>query len=112
FFTCLDRKGQVYDTDKFLWLQCRQVWTLSMLYNDVQNRETWLNTAVAGAAFLERHGRNTNGDWYFTLDERGRPLVEAYNIFSDCFATMAYAQLFRATGDASHRRIATQTFEN
>ncbi|MFV0507231.1 MAG: AGE family epimerase/isomerase, partial [Bacteroidales bacterium] len=27
FFTCLDREGKVYDTDKFVWLQCRQVWT-------------------------------------------------------------------------------------
>jgi len=26
FFTCLDRQGRVYDTDKFIWLQCRQVW--------------------------------------------------------------------------------------
>jgi len=26
FFTCLDRQGRVYDTDKFIWLQCRHVW--------------------------------------------------------------------------------------
>ncbi|MEO0374793.1 MAG: AGE family epimerase/isomerase, partial [Cyanobacteria bacterium P01_A01_bin.17] len=25
FFTCLDRAGNVYDTDKFIWLQNRQV---------------------------------------------------------------------------------------
>ena len=23
YFTCLDRKGMVYDTDKFIWLQGR-----------------------------------------------------------------------------------------
>ena len=23
YFTCLDRKGNVFDTDKFVWLQCR-----------------------------------------------------------------------------------------
>jgi len=32
YFTCLDREGKVYDTDKFIWLQARQVWTFSMLY--------------------------------------------------------------------------------
>ena len=26
YFTCLDRKGNVFDTDKFIWLQERQVW--------------------------------------------------------------------------------------
>ena len=25
FFTCLDREGKVFDTDKFIWLQGRQV---------------------------------------------------------------------------------------
>lgn len=27
YFTCIDRFGKVYDTDKFIWLQNRQVWT-------------------------------------------------------------------------------------
>ena len=26
FFTCIDEQHQVFDTDKFIWLQCRQVW--------------------------------------------------------------------------------------
>ena len=29
YFTCLDRGGDVYDTDKFVWLQGRQVWLFS-----------------------------------------------------------------------------------
>ncbi|MHC4367413.1 MAG: AGE family epimerase/isomerase, partial [Planctomycetota bacterium] len=33
YFTCLDRDGTIYDTDKFIWLQARQIWTFSMLYN-------------------------------------------------------------------------------
>ena len=35
YFTCLDRKGNVFDTDKFVWLQARQVWMFSRLYNDI-----------------------------------------------------------------------------
>ena len=31
YFTCLGRDGTVFDTDKFVWLQARQVWTFSML---------------------------------------------------------------------------------
>ncbi len=33
-----------------------------------------------GAAFLARHGRAPGGDWYFSLDRAGRPLVQPYNI--------------------------------
>jgi N-acylglucosamine 2-epimerase len=36
YYTCLDRSGQVYDTDKFIWLQNRQVWTFSMLCNQLK----------------------------------------------------------------------------
>ncbi len=25
YFTCLDRHGAVFDTDQFVWLQCRRV---------------------------------------------------------------------------------------
>ncbi len=42
YFTCLNRSGTVYDTDKFIWLQNRQVWTYSMFYNRLEKREEWL----------------------------------------------------------------------
>ena len=38
YFSCLDRDGSVYDTDKFVWLQGREIWLFSMLYNKVENR--------------------------------------------------------------------------
>jgi N-acylglucosamine 2-epimerase len=33
YFTCLDRSGKVYDTDKFIWLQGREIWMFSHLFN-------------------------------------------------------------------------------
>lgn len=110
FFTCLMQDGQVFDTDKFIWLQARQVWTFSMLYNRVEARDTWLDMARHGADFLEAHGRDERGDWYFSLDRTGRPLVQPYNIFSDCFATMAFGQLYRATRTDRYAEIASRTF--
>lgn len=32
YYTCLNRNGDVFDTDKFIWLQGREVWLFSMLY--------------------------------------------------------------------------------
>ena len=112
FFTCLDREGKVYDTDKFIWLQCRQVWSFAMLYNQVEKKAEWLDTAVNGAEFLKRHGRNKHGDWYFSLNREGKPLIEPYNIFSDCFATMAFGQLYKATNNKEYADIAVETFLN
>jgi N-acylglucosamine 2-epimerase len=112
YFTCLGRDGSVYDTDKFLWLQARQVWTFSMLYNRLEKRDAWLQTARQGAEFLRRHGRDAEGNWYFSLTREGRPLVQPYNLFSDCFAAMAFSQYALAAGDEEARRIAGATWEN
>ena len=112
FFTCLGRDGKVYDTDKFVWLQARQVWTFAMLYNEVDRRQAWLDVALAGAEFLARHGMDPAGNWYFSLNREGTPLVQPYNIFSDCFAAMAFGQLFKATGGSGYGELAKQTFEN
>jgi N-acylglucosamine 2-epimerase len=111
YFTCLLREGKVYDTDKFIWLQARQVWTFAMLYHKMEKRPEWLNLAQLGADFLERHGRDAAGNWYFSLRQDGQPLVQAYNIFSDCFAAMAFGQLYQATGIARYAEIARTTFE-
>lgn len=112
FFTCMDRKGKVYDTDKFVWLQCRQVWTFAMLYNNLEQKQEWLDVSIGGAEFLKKHGRDKEGNWYFSLTREGRPLIQPYNIFSDCFASMAFGQLNKATGNSEYAEIAVRTFEN
>jgi N-acylglucosamine 2-epimerase len=111
YFTCLDREGNVYDTDKFIWLQARQVWLFSMLYNKVEKRQEWLDSAVQGAEFLKKYGHDGNFNWYFSLTREGNPLVEPYNIFSYAFATMAFGQLSLATGNQEYANIAKQTFQ-
>jgi N-acylglucosamine 2-epimerase len=112
YLTCLGRDGAVYDSDKFIWLEARQVWTFSMLYNQLERRESWLQLARHGAEFLSRHGRDEEGNWHFSVTRDGRPLVQPYNIFSDCFAAMAFGQIGRAANDDHARQVATRTFSN
>jgi N-acylglucosamine 2-epimerase len=112
YFTCLQRDGSVFDTDKFIWLQARQVWTFSMLYNRVERRPAWLELAKHGADFLRMHGQAPNGDWYFALTRAGQPLVQPYNIFSDCFATMAFGQYSLAAQDDEAAALAQSTYRN
>ena len=111
YFTCLLRDGNVFDTDKFIWLQAREVWMFAKMFNEWEANPSWLKIAIHGADFLEKYGRNEDGDWYFSLRKDGKPLVSAYNIFSDCFAVMAFAQLAKASGEARYAQIAIQSFE-
>jgi N-acylglucosamine 2-epimerase len=112
YFTCLDRAGNVYDTDKFMWLQGRQVWMFSSLYNNLEKRESWLRMAESGAAFMEKHGRDSEGNWYFSLTREGKPLIAPYNISSDVYAAMAFGQLSKAAGNNRYVKIAVDTFKN
>ena len=111
YFTCLRGNGDVFDTDKFVWLQARQVWMFSMLYNKVEKRQEWLDCALQGAEFLKKHGHDGNYNWYFSLDREGNPLIEPYNIFSYTFAAMAFGQLNLATGNEEYAEIAKKTFD-
>lgn len=110
YFSCLNRDGSVYDTDKFIWLQGREVWMFAMLYNNVEKNQQWLDCAIQGAEFLKKYGHDENWDFYFSLDRKGNPLVQPYNIFSNTFACMAFAQLAKATGNDEYAQIARRIF--
>lgn len=112
YLTCLDRQGKVYDTDKFMWPQGRQSWTFSMLYNRVEPRKDWLEAARIGIDFIKKNGMDEDGNFYFSLDKNGIPLIQAYNIFSDCFAAMAFSQYAGASGDDEAIAIAKSTYQN
>lgn len=111
YITCLGRKGNVFDTDKFIWLQGRQVWMFAMLYNTVEKRRDWLDCAIQGGEFLKRFGHDGSYNWYFSITREGRPLVDPYNIFSYTFTAMAFGQLSLATGNQEYADIAKKTFE-
>lgn len=111
YFTCLNRDGSVFDTDKFIWLQGRQVWMFAMLYNKVEKRREWLECAIQGGEFLKKYGHDGKFNWYFSLTREGLPLIEPYNIFSYTFATMAFGQLSLATGNQEYAEIAKKTFD-
>jgi N-acylglucosamine 2-epimerase len=112
YFTCLNTKGKVFETDKFIWLQGRQAWMFSMLYNKVEQKEQWLKIAKSGIDFLIEHGSDENGNFYFSTTSEGKPLVKPYNIFSDCFAAMAFSQYAKASGDKEIKELARKTYFN
>lgn len=111
YFHCFDEDGTVINPDKNMWPQTREIWTFSRLYNNHEKRQSWLDMAKAGVDFLKKNGRNEEGDWYFCLTREGQPLVQPYNIFSDFFAVIGFAEYAVAAGDEEAMNIALATYD-
>lgn len=111
YLTSLDRKGEVYDSDKYVWLQGREVWCFSMLYDKVEKRPEWLEMARQGAEFLRKYGKDEKGRYYFALTREGKPLVQPYNIFSDCFAAMGFGCLAKSVKGEGYEELATAAYK-
>ena len=103
YYTCLNRDGSVYDKDKFIWLQGREVWMFAMLYNKLAKNEEWLKCAEQGARFLMKYGHTPDYDFYFSLTREGKPVIQPYNIFSNTFALYGIRPVGR--GDEAMRNM-------
>lgn len=99
YFNCLDRDGKVYDTEKFMWMQWRIVWMFCELYSGLEKKTKWLDLAQNGFDFLSTHGKDRKGRYYFSLLRDGTPSVAPYSVYSECFACMGSAALYKITGD-------------
>ena len=83
YFTCLDHDGSVYDETKYAWLQGRQVYLLSRLYNEAscgdgdqdwcseEVRADWLRAAANGVDFLDRARDPETGHLFFSTTRDG-----------------------------------------
>ena len=100
YFFYLDRDGSRYGDDKPVWLIGRTIWLYATLYHTVEPRPDWLQLALHGKEFLDRHAFAPDGKMYFLLDREGQPLRMRRYIFSEVFGVLAYAAMARATADS------------
>ena len=52
-YTCLDRKGEIYSTDKSVWMQGRCGWIFAYLCHVYGTREEWLRASKSCLDFME-----------------------------------------------------------
>jgi len=99
-YTCLDRKGEVYSTDKSVWMQGRCGWIFSYLCHVYGPKDEWLEAANSCLEFLENYCRNKDAGnrLYFTVTEDGQPLRQRRYYFSEAFYAMANAEYYGVTG--------------
>ena len=112
-YTCLDRKGNVYSTDKSVWMQGRCGWTFSRLCNLYGMRNQWIEFADSCINFIDKYCKNrTAGDrMYFSVTGDGKPLRQRRYSFSEAFYVMACAEYYKATGDIARLYEARKYYE-
>ena len=110
--TCISDDGQILSTDKYMWSQLRAIWTFSALYNEIEPRQEWLDTARHIFSFARQHGRDEEGRWVFAVDASGNMIQGATSIYADGFAIYGLTELARATGDQRAIDLALETYEN
>ena len=58
YYSLLGRDGRPWATDKYMWMNGRQVWLLSHLYNVHQQNPDWLEAAKLGAEFMVQNAKD------------------------------------------------------
>lgn len=108
---CLDRRGEVYSTDKSVWMQGRAGWTFSYLYNHIEKKEEYLRTAKSCIDFARKYCIDqADGRMYFTVTRDGKPLRKRRYWFSETFYIIANAEYYLATGDENYLLQAKRYF--
>jgi len=112
-YTCLDRKGNIYSTDKSVWMQGRCGWIFSYLCRVYGVNETWLSASKSCLDFLEKYciNRDAGGRMYFTVTEDGKPLRQRRYCFSEAFYAMANAEYYGITGEREHLERARRAYD-
>ena len=108
-YTCLDREGNIYGTDKSVWFQGRALWVFSKAYNVIEKNPEYLKAAKAIYSFLPKC-TDTDGRMFFTVTADGRELQKRRYYFSETFAAIGCAELYKATGDKAVLESAEKYF--
>ena len=103
-YTCLDRTGKIYSTDKSVWMQGRCGWTFSFLAKHYGPKPEYLAAAKSCIDFLEKYcvNREAGNRLYFTVTKDGRPLRQRRYCYSESFYSMANAEYYGLTGEREH----------
>lgn len=112
-YTCLDRKGEIYSTDKSVWMQGRCGWIFAYLCHMYGNRPEWLEASKSCLDFMEDHciNHDAGGRMYFTVTEDGRPLRQRRYYFSEAFYAMANGEYYGVTGEREHLDRARRAYD-
>lgn len=103
-YTCLDRRGDVFSTDKSVWMQGRAAWIFAWLCKTYGTKPEWHEAGKSCLDFMEKYciNRECQDRMYFTVTEDGLPLRQRRHFFSEAFYSMANAEYYGLTGEKAY----------
>ena len=112
-YTCLDRQGKIFSTDKSVWMQGRCGWTYAYLCHVYGVREDWLAASKSCIDFLEKYCVNheAGGRLYFTVTGDGKPLRQRRYCYSEAFYCIANAEYYGITGEREYLERARRAYD-
>lgn len=112
-YTCLDREGKIFSTDKSVWMQGRCAWTFAYLCKLYGVRDQWLSASKSCLDFMEKYcvNRDAGNRMYFTVTADGKPLRQRRYSFSEGFYAIANAEYYGVTGDRECLERARAAYE-
>lgn len=96
YFNCFDREGMLYDTTKQGWFVGRNMYTFSVLYNQIEPRAEWLEIAQVGRDYMNTAFGAGGGRFNQELDRKGTVITGTTSIFTDHFAVKGLYEYIRA----------------
>jgi len=108
-----DGDGSLLDDDKSVWFQGRFSSILGKLYNNVEQKEEWLEGARYGVEFLKKYCFDKEDDnkmWFMTTRD-GKPLRKRRYYYSEAFTIAAFAEYAKATKDEELAQEARNLFK-
>ena len=96
-YTCIDRTGRLFSTDKSVWMQGRCGWTYAYLCTVYGTRPEWLEASKSCLDFMEKHCI--------------KPLRQRRYCFSEGFYALANAEYYAVTGDRECLERARRAYE-
>ena len=97
-FTQLDRKGNVYGTEKSVWFQGRALYIFASAHNYGLTGYGYLDAAKKIYDFLPKCTFES-GRMPFTVTREGKEIQMRRYYFSETFAAIGCAEYYLATGD-------------
>lgn len=113
YYSQIERDGRPYTTDKYMWMNGRQVWMLSHLYNTYTDgpRQDWLDAARLGHDFMARHAWLPDGRMHFRLTRQGASRSQVLSLYTEVFAAIALAEYSRAASDLAVWQRAIEVYD-
>ena len=111
-YTCLDREGKVYSTDKSVWMQGRCGWIFAWLCNVYGKKTEWIEASKSCIDFMDKYcfDFEDKSRMYFSVTEDGKPLTQKNDCFSESFYAIANAEFYGVTGEKKYLENALKAY--